>query len=114
MFLVKGVANVRKGIFKNPTQSAPHTKKYVKVLAIQKRTRTCVGRCCRRSQRLRFRSLCAFCDCKKQQQQQQQKVIDASNASAMRSTSSSGNNNSQTSSSSSSNNNNNKNFNNNR
>lgn len=43
-------------------------------VSVQKRTRTCVGRCCRRSQRLRFRSLCAFCDCKKQQQQQQQKA----------------------------------------
>lgn len=41
---------------------------------VQKRTRTWVGRRSRRSQRLRFRSLCAFCDCKKQQQQEARKL----------------------------------------
>lgn len=36
--------------------------------SVQKRTRTCVGRCSRRSLRLRRRSVCPSCDCKKQQQ----------------------------------------------
>lgn len=35
--------------------------------SVQKRTRTCVGRCSRRSLRLRSRSVCTFCDCKNQQ-----------------------------------------------
>lgn len=39
--------------------------------SVQKRTRTCVGRCSRRSLRLRSRSVCTFCDCKNQQAAQQ-------------------------------------------